>query len=489
MIVRLLETTIPDVVTMAKQKRSRRGQGSIFQRPGRSGFYLRYTVNGSTRTRKLEGTTKEKASAEAAELMRPAAAKTRAEAAVHIAESKKLVTSCKVPVTTAAAAYCETEKRAQKTLDFYTSIWNQFAEWVATTHPAISEVGQIDRELALQYAGQLHGRKISSRTFNAHRNALSKITRKLLMQSGADMVDPWQYIEKLDQHTESRMELTTTQVQALRKTLIAESDLIAARVGKSKAELKTMPYPADHVKLATDRAISLDDRRRVIEQWRVVMDLGIFAGLRLGDAVTLTWDAVDLEACRLSLVPLKTKRKGKRVNLPLHPELTTALKRARRWSSGNDMHVCPDLAARYAYNAAGVAKDAGKVFTAAGMKNSRTISGRDMPAASYGFHSLRHTFVSICANAGVPLATVQALVGHGSPAMTRHYTHVDMDAAARHVEALQMAHQPHDQADDTITRQVGVLRDSEKLDRIREIIAEKKRPTSVERAILAVLDG
>jgi hypothetical protein len=38
-----------------------------------------------------------------------------------------------------------------------------------------------------------------------------------------------------------------------------------------------------------------------------------------------------------------------------------------------------------------------------------------------GFHSFRHSYVSLNAAAGTPQATMQKLVGHGSPAMTLHY--------------------------------------------------------------------
>ena len=46
-----------------------------------------------------------------------------------------------------------------------------------------------------------------------------------------------------------------------------------------------------------------------------------------------------------------------------------------------------------------------------------------------GFHSLRHTYVSLHAERGTPAAIIQGNVGHGSPAMTEHYTHIS-DAAA-----------------------------------------------------------
>ena len=41
-----------------------------------------------------------------------------------------------------------------------------------------------------------------------------------------------------------------------------------------------------------------------------------------------------------------------------------------------------------------------------------------------GFHSFRHTWVTTSAEAGVDPATVRAIVGWGSPAMERVYTHV-----------------------------------------------------------------
>jgi hypothetical protein len=51
-----------------------------------------------------------------------------------------------------------------------------------------------------------------------------------------------------------------------------------------------------------------------------------------------------------------------------------------------------------------------------------------------GFHSLRHTFVSMAGNAGVPLSIVQRIVGHTKPSMTGRYFH-ESDAALSGVVA------------------------------------------------------
>ena len=53
-----------------------------------------------------------------------------------------------------------------------------------------------------------------------------------------------------------------------------------------------------------------------------------------------------------------------------------------------------------------------------------------------GFHSLRHTFVSLCRAANTPLSVVESIVGHSSPAMTRHYTHTGEDAARSAIALL-----------------------------------------------------
>ena len=52
------------------------------------------------------------------------------------------------------------------------------------------------------------------------------------------------------------------------------------------------------------------------------------------------------------------------------------------------------------------------------------------------FGDLRHTFVSNMVERGVPLGTIQAFVGHMSPRMLAHCTHVSSGVARRAVELL-----------------------------------------------------
>lgn len=52
------------------------------------------------------------------------------------------------------------------------------------------------------------------------------------------------------------------------------------------------------------------------------------------------------------------------------------------------------------------------------------------------FHSLRHSFITLMAERGVPLQVTMAMVGHMRAAVTRHYTHISNRAARQAVELL-----------------------------------------------------
>ncbi|RYG85747.1 MAG: hypothetical protein EON58_22600, partial [Alphaproteobacteria bacterium] len=57
------------------------------------------------------------------------------------------------------------------------------------------------------------------------------------------------------------------------------------------------------------------------DEWRGLILLAAFTGLRLGDASRLSWSSVDLEAKRIVLIPSKTKRKKRVVRIPIQPDL------------------------------------------------------------------------------------------------------------------------------------------------------------------------
>jgi hypothetical protein len=104
-------------------------------------------------------------------------------------------------------------------------------------------------------------------------------------------------------------------------------------------------------------------------------------------------------------------------------------------------YVLPDTAALYLKNSSALSKRLHDHFERCGIKTHAPGTGgrgAGLPRAvvEVGYHSLRHSFVSMCREAGAALSVVESIVGHSSPAMTRHYTHTSELAATAAVAAL-----------------------------------------------------
>jgi integrase len=311
------------------------------------------------------------------------------------------------------------------TLSQYEGWYEAFARWFEETFPRRTdadktpgawELRDVTQEHADRYAGHLL-KRVSATTFNRHINLLTLVWR--VLGKKARLTDnPWKQIGRKRFQVHSRRELT------------------------------------------------LDELRRVCEaaqgEMRLLLAVGIYTGVRLGDAACLEWGSVDMVKGVISLIPSKTARRSqKRVTIPIHATLYAML--AECPDSRRNGYVMPSMAARYqAFNAA-LTKDITKLFLSVGIKtnpNAMTATekeafdneaekaraeGREVPVpkksaararVDCGYHSLRHTFVSLCAAGGVSQSVVQALVGHGSPSMTAHYTHIGIETAKRAVAAL-----------------------------------------------------
>ena len=80
--------------------------------------------------------------------------------------------------------------------------------------------------------------------------------------------------------------------------------------------------------------------------------------------------------------------------------------------------------------------DALRVIKWIGLEPSVSVPGRKKKVTIYGFHSLRHSFVSHCAEAGVPKAVVVSIIGANSEIIDKHYTHVGDEAQERAIMAI-----------------------------------------------------
>ena len=270
----------------------------------------------------------------------------------------------------------------------YESRWGVFAAWMERNRPAAHALADVDADTARAFMREIRA-KHSPKTFNDYRALLSQVWKVLDVDAGLDGFNPWREIVPLDRATHTRRELTAEELAAVVAPLTGEM--------------------------------------------RVLFALGIYTGLRMGDAVNLTWGAVDLARGFIQWTPHKTAAHGTVVRIPLFPALASIL--AETPAAKRRGKILPGLAEEYAGHNQYTSERVKRVFEAAGIE-TQADGAKGRKAVEVGFHSLRHTFVSLCANAGVPLHIVQAIVGHTNAAMTAHYFHVSDEALRGAVAGL-----------------------------------------------------
>ena len=166
------------------------------------------------------------------------------------------------------------------------------------------------------------------------------------------------------------------------------------------------------------------------DDWKGAILVGYYSGLRLGDAISLKWGNVDFPGCSLTVTPQKTARLGKKLIIPMHPELETFLLAHPAGKRDTDP-VFPSLAGL----AIGGRSGASMMFKTI-MKNAEVAAGvarkkkgkEGRSVSMRSFHSLRHTYVSGLSAAGVPVELRQKLAGHSSEQQNLHYTHPEIVA-------------------------------------------------------------
>ena len=129
-------------------------------------------------------------------------------------------------------------------------------------------------------------------------------------------------------------------------------------------------------------------------------------------------------------------------SIPMAPKLFEVLTEAQNWKK--DYYVCPNVAKRYnILNSAGknvgnnmVNIDVLRPIKWIELKPSVTVPGRKRKVTVYGFHSLRHSFASHCAEAGVPKAVVLSILGANSEIIDKHYTHIGEEAQEKAIQSL-----------------------------------------------------
>jgi integrase len=187
-------------------------------------------------------------------------------------------------------------------------------------------------------------------------------------------------------------------------------------------------FTLKQIKALMEAAVAREHAKPVFEageQWRGAILLAYFTGARLQDVANITWNAIDLPA---KTITYRAKKTSRLITIPIHPALETYLLGLSAPDSGKAF-VFPKLAGRDTGGRSGLSMTFSRIMARARVQGEilSQAKGKGRTVRTLTFHSLRHSFNSALANAGVLQEIRQKLTGHTSAEINTQYTHHELE--------------------------------------------------------------
>ena len=329
----------------------------------------------------------------------------RNEKRVAFARQLMRTSTCKLALDDAWEAWKRAPKKrdpAPNTLKSYKRYWDDLTNWLSTEHAEVEYLHEITDGMGKGYFSHLWASGVASGTYNRTLRVLRATFNGLGQDAG----------------------LTSN---PFRKENVPDR--------KNDSESRRCLTPAELEKVCKEATGDI----------RYMLGLGLYLGMRLGDVCRLRWceDPLvrgkkirlgpDLDTGSIRYMPSKTARKKKIVSARLHPILHALLVELRQQTPADAEHLFPEMAERYKKDDSSVSKLIGQHFRNCGIQTSEASGHGKRAVARVGFHSLRHSLVSLCSAGGVPVQAIMQLVGHGNPLVQDIYTHMQDGDVAKYV--------------------------------------------------------
>ena len=154
-------------------------------------------------------------------------------------------------------------------------------------------------------------------------------------------------------------------------------------------------------------------------EWQTLILLGYFVGARLSDCVHMKWEHVrPLEG----VLVYHQQKTGKKVIVPMHYHIIEHIRYLSQF--GTEGFLCPTLANKGPGGKHGLSESFKRIVKKAGVDLMIVQGAGTRKFTKRTFHSLRHSFNSALANAGVAEEVRMKLTGHSSRAINTQYTHL-----------------------------------------------------------------
>ena len=384
--------------------------GTVYQTSKGGNYYFRYQVKGERKCVSLKTANQEEAIRKAKALLPTVQATNLEVIATHVKVARKLAAQTKsLPISQIWGTYSTHPQRAlPATMREQLAYEATLAEFIGTLDRRIKQFSQITEADVIKFADYLRTTQISVSTHNRKIVRLRKIFNTL--QEYRDGDNPFD-------------------LKVLKRKEREEQGVTVRRLAFTREQEEQL------------REILDDPQVKVLnkEEIKVVFYIGMYTGQRLKDCVLLQWQNVDLEHRRISVTQYKT---GQSVTIPIADQLYQILLEAKERQV--DGYVNPKVAQRYKQkdkkgkcigdNLVNI--DVMRIINHLGVETAVAVEGRKRKTTVLGFHSLRHSFASFCAEAGVTKSAVISILGVNSEIVDEFYTHIGEEAQRAAVEAI-----------------------------------------------------
>lgn len=281
---------------------------------------------------------------------------------------------------------------SQDTCNAYRNLWMKFVGFVNMNFPNVKYLSEINKNIAEKFLYSESKKGIAERTYNERITKFRTIFSALSEDAGLRK-NVWQSVDKMREGHISKRPFSKSQIDTIFQNAAGAM--------------------------------------------RTLCMIGLYTGLRLGDAATLKWEEVDFEKSLITRLPNKTKNLRKNVEIPLLGGLRKELERVKTGQSRRETYILPDFARQYLKNPARVSTAVQTFFEKAGIETKVRREGVARQCAVFGFHSFRHSFVSICAANGIPMNVVMELVGHRSVMVHEIYQHASSEQKIKAINVIE----------------------------------------------------
>jgi len=384
--------------------------GTVYQTSKGGNYYFRYQINGERKCVSLKTANQEEALRKAKALLPTVQATELEVIASHVKVARKLAAKVKtLPLSQVWEVYSQHPQRAvPSTVREHLLYKSTLEDFIRFVGKSATNFAQISETHTMAFADHLRTLQISVSTHNRKIIRLRKIFTTL---------------------QEYREDDNPFAIKVILRKEREEQDIVVRRLAFTREQ-------EEQIKQVLD-----DPKYKIINkpEIKVVFYIGMYTGQRLKDCVLLQWQNVDLQHKRIMVKQFKT---GKDVSIPIAPPLYNVLLEAKERQI--DSYVSPSVAQRYKQkNKQGkcigdglVNIDVMRVIRWIGVETSVAVEGRKKKTTVLGFHSLRHSFASFCAEAGIPKAVVVSILGADSSIIDRFYTHVGEEAQQAAMDAI-----------------------------------------------------